>query len=84
MDIFSIFVNMRYIVCFHWNRGDSNEYTQYTIFQYKKKRNSPLIILNLQLWDFTKGLKNEFEPLKVYSMSVGGEQIIYFTHRTGN
>ena len=56
------------------HRGNSNEYTQYTIFK------SPSIIIpNLQLWDFFKGLKNEFktsmvkepsvlEPLKVYCM----------------
>ena len=36
-------------------RGDSNEDTQHTIFNIKQK--SPLIIL----WDFSKGLKNEFE-----------------------
>ena len=58
------------------HRGDCNEYTQYTILNTKKERNN-LIILNLQLWDFSRGLKNEFEtavvnetsmfePLKVY------------------
>ena len=36
------------------HRGDSNEYTKYTIFS-KKKRKSPLIIPNLQLWDFFQG-----------------------------
>ena len=47
-------------------------------FQYKEK--SALIILNLPLWDFSKGLKNEFEtaetdepsvfdPLKFYCIS---------------
>ena len=57
------------------HRGYSNEYTQYTIFNIKK-RESFLIILNLQLQDFSKGLKNVFEtavvnksgfePLKFY------------------
>ena len=56
------------------HRGDSNEYTQYKIFNRKKK-----ITLNypnhLQLCDFSKGLKNEFEtavvnePLKFYYIS---------------
>ena len=60
-------------------RGDSNEYTHYTIFNIKRK--SPLIIPNLQLWDFSQGLKNEFEtavvneppvfePLKYYCILV--------------
>ena len=35
------------------HRGDSNEYTQYTIFNMIKK--TPLIIPNLQLWDFFQG-----------------------------
>ena len=59
------------------HRGDSREYTQYTILNIKKK--TPLIIPNLLLWDFSQGLKNGFkaaivkepsvfEPLKVYCM----------------
>ena len=40
------------------HRGDSNEYTQYIIFNLKRK--SPLINPNLQLWDFANKLKNEF------------------------
>ena len=36
------------------HRGDSNEYTQYTIFQYEKEK-TPKIIPNLQLWDFFQG-----------------------------
>ena len=53
MDIFSIFFNMKVCCVFSLespHRGDSNEYTQYTIF--KRNRKSPLIIANLQLWDF--------------------------------
>ena len=50
MDIFLIFLNMRVCCVFSLespHRGDSNEYTQYTIFNIKQK--SPYIILNLQL-----------------------------------
>ena len=50
------------------HRGDSHEYTQYTIFNMKKK--NPLIIPNLQLWDFSRGLKNEFETVVVDEPSV--------------
>ena len=39
MDIISIFFNVK--VCCLLNRGDSNEYTKYTIFNVKKN-----IILN--------------------------------------
>ena len=35
-------------------RGDSNEYTQYIIFQYKKE-NHPTLSQNLQLWDLFQG-----------------------------
>ena len=44
-------------------RGDSNEYTQYTIFSIKEK-----IVLNLPksaAMGFLKGLKNEFETAVV-------------------
>ena len=53
-------------MCSH--RGDSNEYTQYTIFNMNKK--TPLIIPNLQLWVFSKGLNNEFETAVVNEPSV--------------
>ena len=61
------------------HRGDSNENTQYTIFNIKKK-----ITLNYSksatMFSFPKGFKNEFksavvnepsvfEPLKVYYIS---------------
>ena len=49
--------------------GDSNEYTQYTIFNIKKGK-SPLIILNLQLWIFFQGTQNEFETAVVNEPSV--------------
>ena len=47
------------------HRGDSNENTQYTIFNIKKKRKSPEIILNLKRWDIPKGPKNDFETAMV-------------------
>ena len=40
MDIFSIFFNMKVCCLFSLDspqRGDSNEFTQYTIFNIKKK-----------------------------------------------
>ena len=46
-------------------RGDFNENTQYTIFNVKKKK-SPSIIPNLQLWDFFKGFKNKLEIAMAY------------------
>ena len=39
------------------HRGDSNECTQNTILNIKKK--SPSIIPNLQLWDFFKGTQEQ-------------------------
>ena len=36
------------------HRGDSNEYTQYTISQYEKEK-SPYIFPNLQLWGLFQG-----------------------------
>ena len=44
--------------------GDSNEYTQYTIFQYEKANNPKLSqICNYGIC--SKGPKNEFEPAVV-------------------
>ena len=49
--------------------GDSNEYIEYTISQYKKENHQ--IIPNLHLWDFFfKGPKNEFETAVVNETSV--------------
>ena len=60
------------------HRGDSNEYTQYTIFQYEKEKH-PKISKICSYGFFSYGLKNEyeferavvnepsvFEPLKFY------------------
>ena len=59
------------------HRGDSNVYTQYTIFKIKKKENHPKLFLICGYGIFFWGLKNkfetavvnepsEFEPLKLY------------------
>ena len=44
--------------------------TQNIPFSIYKKRKSTEIIPNLQLWDFSKGLKNEFETAMVKEPSV--------------
>ena len=51
------------------HRGDSNEYTQYTIFNMNKKDtiNYPK---SAAMGFFSKGLKNEFEPAVVNEPSV--------------
>ena len=71
MDIFSIFFNMKVCCVFSLepHRGDSNEYTQYTIFNIKKK-----IALNFPksaaMVFVSKGLKKEFETAVVNEPSV--------------
>ena len=71
-DVFSIFLN-RKVYCVYSlespHRGDSNEYTQYTIFNIKKK-----ITVNYSksaaMGFFSKGLKNRFETAVVSEPSV--------------
>ena len=72
MNIFSIFFNMRVCCVFLLEspyRGDSNEFTQYTIFNIKKK-----ITLNYPksaaMGFCAKGLKNKFESAVVNEPSV--------------
>ena len=50
------------------HRGHSNDYTLHNIFNINRK--TPLIILSLPLWDFSKGLKNEYETAVVDEPSV--------------
>ena len=50
-------------------RGDSNEYTQYTIFNMRKK-NTLNYPKSAAMRFFPKGLKNEFEPAMVNEPSV--------------
>ena len=51
------------------HRGDSNEYTQYTIFQYKKE-NHPNLSKICNYGICSKGPKNEFETAVVNEPSV--------------
>ena len=63
------------------HQGDSNEYTQHTIFNIKsRKKKTPLIILSLPLWDFSKGLKNAFETVVVDEPSVFGPLKFYYRY----
>ena len=64
------------------HRGDSNEYSQYTIFNMNKKKHPKLSKICSYGLFFSKGLKNEFEtavvnepsvfePLKFYCIKLG-------------
>ena len=71
-DIFSVFFNMKVCCVFSLespHRGDSNEYTQYTIFNMNKKNtiNYPKCAAT---GFFSKGLKNEFETAVINEPSV--------------
>ena len=71
-DIFSIFFNIEVCCVLSLespHRGDSNENTQYTIFNIKKEnrpKSSPIYSYGI----FPKGLKNEFETAVVNEPSV--------------
>ena len=54
------------------HRGDSNEYTQYAIFNIKKKitLNYPKYNDVFRCWIFSEGLKNEFKTAMVNEPSV--------------
>ena len=71
-DIFPTFFNMKVYCVFILespHRGDSNEYTQYTIFQYEKEKHPKLSqICSYEI--FSKGLKNEFERAMINEPSV--------------
>ena len=59
--------------------------TQYIIFNFfLKKRQSPLIVLNVLLDDFPKGLKNEFETAVVNEPSVFEPLKFYCTLAVAN
>ena len=82
-DILSIFFNMKVYCVFSLElpqRGDSNEYTQYTVSQYKKE-NHPKLSQICNYGICSKAPKNEFEtavvnepsvfePLKFYCISL--------------
>ena len=52
------------------HRGDSNEYTQYTIFNNKKKKLTLNYPKSAAIGFYSKGLKNEFETAVVNDPSV--------------
>ena len=51
------------------HQGDSNEYTQYTIFQYEEEKH-PKLSQICSYGNFSKGLKNEFDRAVVNEPSV--------------
>ena len=51
------------------HRGDSNKYTQYTIFQYEKKKTLSYS-KSAAMGFYSKGLKNEFKRAVVNEPSV--------------
>ena len=66
MHIYSNFFNMKVCCVFSLessHRGDSNEYTQDTIFNISRK--ITLILSNLQLRDLFQGTQNRFETAVV-------------------
>ena len=81
MHIFSIFFNMKVGYVFSLespHRGDSNEYTQHTNFNIKKK--ITLIYPKSAAMGFcSKGLKNEFETAVVNEPSVFEPLKFYYT-----
>ena len=67
MDIFSIFFNMKEYCVLSLespHRGDSNDFTQYTIFN-NEKENHPKLSQICSYGIFSKGLRNEFETAVV-------------------
>ena len=84
MDIFLIFFNMKVCCVFSLEspqQGDSNEYTQHTIFNIKKKiiliypKYAAMVFCSKRLKnEFETAMVNEpsvFEPLKFYCTSFG-------------
>ena len=71
-DIFSIFLDMKVYCVFSLEspqRGDSNEFTQYTISQYKNE-NHPKLCQICNYGICSKGPKNAFETAVVNGPSV--------------
>ena len=81
-DIFSIFFNMKVCCVFSLespHRGDSNEYTQYTIFSIEKKITLNYLKSAAMEFFFQAGLKNEFETAVVNEPSVFEPLKLYYT-----
>ena len=82
---FSIFFNMKVYCVFSLEspqRGDSNDYTQYTISQYEKRENHPKLSQICSYGICSKEPMNEFEtavvnepPLKFHCQ---GKQLCHF------
>ena len=73
MRISLIFYNIQVCCVFslespHW--GDSNENTQYTVFNIKKKKITLNYPISAAKGFFSKGLKNQFETAVVNEPSV--------------
>ena len=71
-DIFFIFFNMKVYCVFSLespHRGDSNDYTQYTIFNIKRKIDLNYL-KSAAVGFFSSGLKHEFETAMVKEPSV--------------
>ena len=71
-DITMIFFNMKVFCVFSLelpHRGDSNEYTQFTISQYEKE-NHPKLPIICSYGIFSMGPKNKFETAMVNEPSV--------------
>ena len=81
MDIFSIFFNMKVCCVFLLespHRGDSNENTQYTIFNIKRK--IAWIIPNLNLWDFFQGAQERVRnSRRKRAISVRATEVLLYT-----
>ena len=85
-DIFSIFFNMKVYCVFSLEspqRGNSNEYTQHTICQYKKE-NYPNLSQICNYGICSKGLKNEFETAVVNEPSVFEPSKFYCSFEDGD
>ena len=71
-----------YIVCTHYlespHWGGSNEYTQYTIFNIKKKK-SPLIIPNLQpMYFFLRTQEQVLNSRDKQAISIGATEVLLY------
>ena len=59
------------------HRVDSDEYTKYTIFDIKRK--TPLIIPNLQMWDFFRGTEQLVRNSRAKrSISVRAIEVLFY------
>ena len=83
--IFSIFCNINVCCVFSLespHRGDSNEYSQYIIFNIKNKKKKSTLNYpkSVAIGFFSKRLKNEFETTVVNEPSVFEPLKVYCTY----